>query len=219
MAFRSSICFCCAATVSCRAFHCSAVPLEVFFLAVGFRVWLSTPAQIKDDKNNTLNALSLTSPPYFDELCSPTRPSRCSNPQNHHLGRFHESRCSLPDLQPHLFGRISGDNCSDMLLADRHPNLRQQAAILYSQYASNQLIAAADFAEIPSACFDASAFEFFRDHPVDFALGNTMVPARRLNGLKLPVVDPLFQRRIADAQNVSRFPRRQQSLQSTPLRI
>src|SRR6266481_4977358 len=220
MAFSSSICFCCAATVSCRAFHCSAVPPEVFFFVPGFCVWPFTPAQMTNDNNNNApNALSLTSPPYFDELCSPTRPSRCSNPQNHHFGRFHESRCSLSDFQPHLFGRIGGDNCRDMLLSNRHPNLRQQAAVLHFQYASDQLIAPADPAEIPAPCFDGSAFQFFRDHAVDFALRNAMVPARRLHGLELPVVDPLLQRGIADAQNVRRFSRRQQPLQSAPLRV
>src|SRR6266850_429869 len=147
---------------------------------------------------------------------SPTRPSRCSNPQNHYLGRFHESRCSLPDFQPHLFGRIGGNNCRDMLLADRHPNLCQQAAILHFQHASDQLIAAAYFAEIATPCFDASAFQFFRNHAVDLALRNAMVPARRLHGLELPVIDPLLQGRIADAQYVRRFPRRKQPLQSAP---
>src|SRR5882724_8978279 len=218
MAFSSSICFCCAATVSCRAFHCSAVPPEVFFFVAAFCVWPFTPAQRTNDNdnNNAPNALSLTSPPYFDELCSPTRPSRCSNSQNHHFGRFHESRCSLSDLQPHLFGCIGGDNCRDVLLADRHPNLRQQTAVLYFQHASDQLIAPADLAKIPASCFDAAAFQFFRDHAVDLALRNAMVPSRRLHGLDLSVVDPLLQRGIADAQNVRRFPRRQEPLQSAP---
>src|SRR6266446_7300472 len=215
-AFNSSICLCCAATVSCRAFHCSVVPLEVFFFATDFCVWLFVPAQITSDNNNAPNALSLTSPPYFDELCSPTRPSRCSNPQNHHLGRFHESRCSLSDLQPHLFGRIGGDNCRDMLLSNRHPNLGQQAAVLHFQHAPNQLIAPADLAEIAAPRFDTAAFQFFRNHAVDLALRNAMMPARRLHGLELPVVDPLLQGRIADAQNICRFSRRQQSLQCTP---
>src|SRR6266403_1586058 len=216
MAFSSSICFCCAATVSCMAFHCSAVPLEVFFFVAAFCVWPFTLAQMTNDNNNAPNALSLTSPPYFDELCSPTRPSRCSNPQNHYLGRFHESRCSLPDFQPHLFGRIGGDDGRDVLLANRHPNLRQQAAVLHFQNAPNQLIAPADLAEIATPCFDTAAFQFFRDHAVDLTLWNAMMPARRLHGLELSVVDPLLQGGIADAQNICRFSRRQQPLQSAP---
>src|SRR6266478_3486914 len=216
MAFRSSICFCCAATVSCKAFHCSAAPPDVFFFVAASCVWPFTPAQMTSDNNNAPNALSLTSPPYFDELCSPTRPSHCSNPQNHHLGGLHQRRCSLPDFQPHLFGRIGGDDGRDMLLSNRHPNLGQQAAVLHFQHAPNQLIAPADLAEIDPPCFDTAAFQFFRDHAVALTLWNAMMPARRLHGLELSVVDPLLQGRIADAQNICRFSRRQQSLQCTP---
>src|SRR6267143_197519 len=199
MAFRSSICFCCAATVSCRAFHGSPVLPEVFFFVAGFCVWLFAPAQTTNDNNNAPNALNLTSPPVVDESCFLSRLSRWLNSQNHHLGRLHQRCCPFSDLQSHLFGCIGGDDRCNMLLPDGHPDLRKQAAVPHFQNAPNQLIATADFAKVPAPCFDAAAFQLFWDQAVNLALRNAMVPARRLNRLELPVVDPLLQGGIADA--------------------
>src|SRR6267378_247573 len=88
-----------------------------------------------------------------------------------------------------------------MLLSDRQRDLRQQPA---------------DLDQISPPRFDVSALQLLRKQAVDFALRHAMVPAGRFHRLDLSVVDPLLQGGIADAQNIRRFPRRQQLLHDKP---
>ena len=78
----------------------------------------------------------------------------------------------------------------------------EQPAELQSNHSANQLVASANLAEMQSPGGQIASLEFLRNQPVNFALGNTVVPAGRLHGLEFAVVNPLLERRIADAQNV-----------------
>src|ERR1700683_1154410 len=99
-----------------------------------------------------------------------------------------------------------------MVLADRHGHLGQQAAVFDREHAADQLIATADLAKVSAARLNVSALEVFGDQAVDLAFRYTVMAARCLRGLNFIPVDPLLQRRVADSQNVGRFPRRQQLL-------
>jgi len=136
--------------------------------------------------------------------------------KDHYFGGFDERASPFSGLQPHLFGSVGGDECGNLLLADRQPNLGQQTAVLHFQDAPDQLVAAADLAEIHAARFDVAMTQLSWKQAVDFAFGDAVVASRRLHRLDLSVVDPLLQGWIADTQNTRCFPRRQEPLHERP---
>ena len=103
-----------------------------------------------------------------------------------------------------------------MLLADRQRDLCEQPAELDRHHAPDQLVAPADLTKIPTPRFDVPVAQLFGKQSVDLALRHAMVAAGRLYRLDLSVVDPLLQGGIADAENVGRFPRREQLLHDRP---
>src|SRR5208337_1835601 len=135
-----------------------------------------------------------------------TRTAR-SDAESHHFGGFDERGGALAGLQAHLFGGIGGDDGGDVLLADCERNLRQESAEFDGDDAPDELVAPADLAEIAAACGDVAALKLLRNQPVDFRFRHAMVPAGRLGALDLAVVDPLLQRRIADAKDAGGFAR------------
>src|SRR5260370_32337014 len=103
-----------------------------------------------------------------------------------------------------------------MLLPDRQGDLRKQPAELDSHDAPDQLVAPADLPKIYTPRFDVPVVQLFGKQAVDLALRHAMMPAGRLHRLDLSVVDPLLQCRVADAEDVGGFPRRQELLHDRP---
>src|ERR1700730_3716615 len=135
-----------------------------------------------------------------------------SHSQNHDFSGFNERSGAFSRLEPHFFGGVRGNDGGDVLFADGHGHLSQQAAIFNRQHAPDELIASADLAEVSAAVLDVSALEIFRYQAIDFTLGHAMMTAGGLRGLNLVAVDPLLQRGVAYSQDVGGFPRRQKSL-------
>ena len=79
--------------------------------------------------------------------------------------------------------------------------MRQQSAELDGDDAANQLVAAADFAEIAAARGDVTALQFCWDQAVDLRFGHAVMSAGRLGAFNFAVINPLFQRGVADAEN------------------
>ena len=94
-----------------------------------------------------------------------------------------------------------------MLFADGQSDLGQQSAVFDVHNAADQLVAAADLAEIAAARGQVAALELFGNKAVNFALGHPVVAAGGLGGADFAVVDPLFERGIADAQDAGGFTR------------
>src|SRR6267142_2277466 len=139
-----------------------------------------------------------------------------SYPQNHHFRGLDQRRRALSGLQPHLLSGIRCDDRGDLLFADLQPHLRKQAAVLHIHNTAKQLIPTTNLPKITAPRLNISAFQLFGKQAVDLALRNPVVSARSLGRLKLPAINPLLQRWITDAQNVSRFARRQKLLQGAP---
>src|SRR4029077_18721505 len=135
-----------------------------------------------------------------------------SNTQNHHFGGFDQRGSPPASLETHLLCSIGGDDGSDVLFADRQSDLSEQAAVLDVHNPADQLVAAADSAEIAAPSRDVAALESLGYEPVDFTFRNAMMTARRFRGADLAVVNPLLQRGITDAQDVCGFAGRQKSL-------
>jgi hypothetical protein len=132
-----------------------------------------------------------------------------SDAQNHYFGGLDQRRSALARLEAHFFGSVSGDYRRDVLFADRERDLREQTAVLDFHDTADQLVAAANFAEIDAARADVSTLQFFGNEAIDFAFGNTVVAAGRFCSADFVMVDPLFQGGIADAEDVRGFARRQ----------
>src|ERR1700756_4547796 len=111
-----------------------------------------------------------------------------SHPQNHHFRGLDQCRRPFAGLQPHFLCRVSGDDGSDVLLANRQRHLRKNPAVLDGHHAPNQLIAPTDFAELATPQSDLTALQLLRDQPVDFAFRHAVMSARRLRGLYFPAI-------------------------------
>jgi hypothetical protein len=70
------------------------------------------------------------------------------------------------------------------------------------------LVAAADPSKITSPFGNVSAFARSMQESIHLFFGNAVMAARRFHSLDLLLIDPLFQRGIAHAQNLCRFARR-----------
>ncbi len=147
--------------------------------------------------------------------------------QDHYFRGFNQRGGTLPRLQTHLLCGFRGDDRRNVLLSDRQPHLRQKPAKFHFQHAPDELVAAADLAQIAAPRLDAAALELLGKQPVDLTLllgkqpvdltfRHAMMPAGGLHRLDFSVVDPLLQGGIADAENVGRFPGRQKPLHDRP---
>jgi len=99
-----------------------------------------------------------------------------------------------------------------VLLADGQRDLREEAAVFDGGNAADELIASADFAEIAAARGGFASVEGCGNEPVNFGFGDAMVAARGFGGFELAAIDPLFQRGVADAEDVGGFAGGEESL-------
>jgi len=129
---------------------------------------------------------------------------------NHYFGGFYEGGHGLAFLQTHFAYRIGRDNRCDVLPADGEAYLSHQPAHFDIGDAPDQLVPAADPAKIGAPSRDISSFRRPIEETVDFLFRNPMVAACRLDGADLPLVDPLLQRGIADAQHLGSLTRRKE---------
>jgi hypothetical protein len=130
-------------------------------------------------------------------------------PKNHYLGRFDQGGDGLALLEAHLANRVRSDNGRDALTSDRERHLGHQPLSFDIRDAADQLIPSADFAEIVAPLAHVAGFGCAIKKLVDLLLWNAMVAAGGLNRSNLAFVDPLFECRIADAQHLGRFARRE----------
>src|ERR1700739_691811 len=115
-----------------------------------------------------------------------------SPPQNHHFGGLDQCRRPFAGLQPHFLGCVSGNDGSDVLLANRQRHLRKNPAVLDGHHAPNQLIAPTDFAKLAAPQSDLTALQFLWNQPVDFAFRHAVMSSWCLRGLYFPAINPLF---------------------------
>src|ERR1041385_9282691 len=97
---------------------------------------------------------------------------------NHHLRGLDERRCDVAFFQPHLGDRICGDDAGDHLPGNGEPYLRHETVDFYLEHAANQLVAAADPAEVappPGAALDRAP----GNKTLELLFCNAMVPAGR----------------------------------------
>ncbi len=99
-----------------------------------------------------------------------------------------------------------------MLLADGQGDLREQAAVFDGGDAADKLVASADFAEIAAAGRGFASVEGCGNQAVDFGFRDAMVTARGFGGFELAAIDPLFQRGVADTEDVGGFAWGEESL-------
>jgi hypothetical protein len=132
--------------------------------------------------------------------------------EDHDFGGFDEGGGAIAGLEAHFFGGVGGDNRSDLLFADAKGDLGEEAAELDGDYSTDELVAAGDFAEAAAAGGGFSSVEGLGDKTVDFGFGNAMMAAWSFGGFEFAAIDPLFERGIADAENVGGFARGEKTL-------
>ena len=141
---------------------------------------------------------------------------RSSHPQNHYFRCLDQRGGAFAGFEAHFPSGIGGDERCDVLFADPQSDLSEQTVILDGDDAADELIAAADFAEIATASGECAAFEFLGDEAIDFAFRDAMVPAGSFGCFEFAMVDPLLEGGIADAEDVSGFAGGEKSLQGAP---
>lgn len=132
-----------------------------------------------------------------------------SHPKNHYLGRFDQGGDGLSFLKAHLANRVRSDDGSNSLTTDRERHLGHQPLGFDIRDAADQLISSADFAEIVAPFADVAGLGRVIQKLVDLLLGDAMMAAGSLDRSNLPFIDPLFECRIADAQHLGGFTRRE----------
>src|SRR5579863_2419912 len=135
----------------------------------------------------------------------PKQRSSRSYPKNHYLCRFDKGGDGLALLETHLANSVRGDNGRNALTANRERHLGHQPLSLDIRDAADQLIPPTDFAEIVAPLAHVAAFGCAIQKLVDLLLRNAMVAAGSLDCSNFSLVDPLLQRRIADAQDLGCF--------------
>jgi len=142
--------------------------------------------------------------------------SRCFvTPSGSLLRLIDQRRGPVPELQPQFLRRIRRDDRGNMLLSDRQRDLRQQPAEFDRHHASDQLVAPADLPPISPPRLDVPPLQLLRNRR-SISLSGTRWCPPGVSRLDLSVVDPLLQGGIADAQNIRRFPWREQLLHDKP---
>ena len=135
-----------------------------------------------------------------------------SDAEDHDFGGFDQSGDAFAGLEAHFLRGVGGDDGGDMLLADGEGDLREQAAVFDGGDAADELVASADFAEIATAGGGFAAVQGGRNEAVDFGFGDAVVAAGGFRSFEFAAVDPLFQRGIADAEDVGGFAWGEESL-------
>ena len=93
-----------------------------------------------------------------------------------------------------------------MLATDREIYLSHESTDFY---VGNELVPPAYSPEIGTTLCNVAVFCRLIEEPVDFFLWDAMVSASSLHRSDFPLVDPLFQGWIADAQHLRGFTRRE----------
>src|SRR5262245_2763307 len=97
-------------------------------------------------------------------------------------------------------GGVARDDRSDRLTADLYADLREKAVEPHFGDLSEKLIAAADGVQSNRL---SPRFALITSHEAfDLALRDAMVSARGLHRFDLAVVNPLLERRVADAHKL-----------------
>src|SRR5215831_3041625 len=121
-------------------------------------------------------------------------------PNNHHFCGFDERIYRHAFLQIQITGGVARDDRSDRLTADLDADLREQAVVAHFDDLAEKLIAAADGVQadrLPLRFTLIAPYEAF-----DLAPRDAMVSARGLHRFDLAVVNPLLERRVADAHKL-----------------
>jgi len=122
--------------------------------------------------------------------------------KNHDFGGFDQSGSRLALLEAHFADCVGRDDRGDVLAADRKRDLRDEAADADVRNATDELIAAADAAEARTAIRRLFPRRAAVEKAIDFLFGDPVVSAGGSNSANLPLVDPLFESRVADAQDL-----------------
>src|SRR3989442_1346114 len=88
-----------------------------------------------------------------------------SNSKNHDFSGFDQRRGQVAGLQAQFPCRVRRDNRSDALLADGELYLGQQSAEFHTHHAADELIPAADSAEVAAALAYSAPRQFLRQQP------------------------------------------------------
>jgi hypothetical protein len=123
-------------------------------------------------------------------------------PDDHDFGGFYQGSDSLAFFHAQLANRVGGDDGSDSLATDGEGHLGDQAADFDVGDAADELVAAADVSKISAAFGDVSVLGRAIQEAVNFFFGNAMVAAGGFYGANFLFIDPLFQRRIADSEDL-----------------
>lgn len=124
--------------------------------------------------------------------------------RDHHLSSLDDGKGRLASFQLQLFGRVAGNHRRQSLVSDPQPDLSEQSfdTDLFDNPA--ELIPPADGDE--DARGTSGPPREGRDgsprcqEALDFGFGNPMMTAIGADRSHRPLVDPLFERRVADAQ-------------------
>jgi hypothetical protein len=123
-------------------------------------------------------------------------------PDDHDFGGLHESGDGLAFFQAQFADCISGDDGGDALAADRKGDLRDEAVNFYVGDAADELVASTDATKVGAAFGNVGVLVRSIKKPVNFFLGDAVVAAGGFYGANFLFVDPLFQRGIADSEDL-----------------
>jgi len=143
-----------------------------------------------------------------DAICGEERGAGLGT-DDHDFGGFDQRGGGLANFQAHLAHCVRCNDGRDVLTTDGQRYLGHQPADLDFGDAARELVAPADPAEIRPPLVDGRPFPGSVEEFIDLLFGNAVMAARGLDGLDLALVDPLFERRIADAQDLGCFARRE----------
>ena len=125
-------------------------------------------------------------------------------PRDHHLGRFDDRDGVLSALQLQLVDRIPRDDGSQALIADSKANLRQQAVDAHFFDKPMQPVASAEGDDPGLRCGGAAgrgpARMLVREEALDLGLRDAVMPARGVRRAHHALMNPLLERRVADAE-------------------
>ena len=128
--------------------------------------------------------------------------------EDHDFRRLDQGGDGLALLEAHFTDGIRGDDRGNALAADGKRDLRHQPHGLDLSDAADELISSTDFAEVGAPLADVSGLGCAVEKLIDLLFWDAMVAAGGFDGTNLSLVDPLFKRGIADAEDLSGFARR-----------
>jgi hypothetical protein len=124
--------------------------------------------------------------------------------RDHHFGRLDNRDRVVSPPQFQLVNRVAGDDRGQRLIADSQSHLAEQAVAADLFHVAAQAVASAqgdDQARRARCSRDRGAGRRSPGRqPVDLDVGNPVVTARGLRGPHAALINPLLERRIADAQ-------------------